>query len=80
MSVAIISTPTGRVHAMTEHLVQVDLRSDNRYLTCWIPAKVKVGQQITLKNHAEPVRLWEVLRVGEPRAAATINRGWNNNI
>ncbi len=61
-------------------LVQVDLRADNRYMTCWVEPKVKVGNTITLKNHAEPSTLWEVLRVGEPTDPSQIKRGWNNNI
>lgn len=61
-------------------LVQVELRSDNRFLTCWVEPKAKVGDRITLRNSAEPARLWDVLRVGEPRAAADIKRGWHNNI
>jgi len=61
-------------------LVQVDLRSEDRYMTCWVEPKAKVGNRITLKNFNEPDRLWEVLRVGEPRERSSINRGWNNNI
>lgn len=61
-------------------LVQVDLRSDNRYRTCWVEPRVKVGNSITLKNSTEPARLWEVLRVGEPQSPSQIKRGWNNNI
>lgn len=61
-------------------LVQVDLRSDTRYRTCWVEPRVKVGDQITLKNSDEPTRLWDVLRVGEARLASDIKRGWNNNI
>jgi len=61
-------------------LVQVDLRSDSRYMTCWVEPRVKVGNAITLKNHEEPSRLWEVLRVGEPQERSKIYRGWNNNI
>ena len=58
-------------------LVQVDLRSDDRLLTCWVAPKVKVGDQITLKDSEEPERRWDVLRVGEARAAGDIKRGWN---
>ncbi|MGQ0840004.1 hypothetical protein [Actinokineospora sp.] len=65
--------------AMTTMKVQVDLRSDNRYLTCWVEPRVKVGDRITLKNSAEPLRRWDVLRVGAPSQASDINRGWNNN-
>lgn len=59
--------------------VQVDLRSANRYLTCWVEPRVKVGDQITLKNSAEPTQRWDVLRVSAPSKAVDINRGWNNN-
>lgn len=61
-------------------LVQVDLQCGDRVLTCWVEPKVKVGQRITLKNHERPKLFWSVLRVGEPREPAQINRGWNNNI
>lgn len=63
-------------------LVQVDLRCGDRHLTCWVEhdKKVRVGNRITLKNHERPKMFWDVLRVGEPREAAQINRGWNNNI
>ena len=67
------------VHRMTM-LVQVDLRSDDRYLTCWVEPRVKVGDQITLKNSEEPGRRWDVIRVGAPQAASAIKRGWDNNI
>lgn len=61
-------------------LVQVDLIADRTRLTCWVEDKVKIGNLITLKNSDDPHRLWEVLRVGEPREHSSINRGWNNNI
>lgn len=59
--------------------VQVDLRSANRYLTCWVEPRVKVGDRITLKNSPEPTLRWDVLRVSAPSKAADINRGWDNN-
>lgn len=58
-------------------LVQVDLRSGPRVLTCWVEPRVKVGDLITLKDTDEPDRCWEVQRVGEPREAAEIKRGWD---
>jgi len=62
-------------------LVQVDLQNANRFLTCWVLAKnLKVGNFITLKNHAEPKLLWKVLRIGDPKLESSIYRGWNNNI
>jgi hypothetical protein len=60
--------------------VQVDLRSDTRYRTCWVEPHVKVGDQITLENSDEPTRRWDVLRVGAARPASDIKRGWDNNI
>jgi hypothetical protein len=65
---------------MTTMLVQVNLRSDNRFLTCWVEPRVKPGDQITLKNSAEPALRWDVLQVGDARPAGDIKRGWNNNI
>ncbi len=64
----------------TNVLVQVDLKAKDRYLTCWVEPKVKVGDRITLKNHAEPKLLWDVLRVGEPQEKSKIYHGWHNNI
>jgi hypothetical protein len=61
-------------------LVQVDLRAGDRLLTCWVEPRVKVGDQITLRNSAEPGLRWDVLRVGEPRPSGEIKRGWHNNI
>lgn len=61
-------------------LVQVDLRAGARHMTCWVEPKVKVGDQVTLKNHAEPTLRWDVLRVGEAKDRSQINRGWHNNI
>lgn len=58
-------------------LVQVDLRSDNRFLTCWVEPRVRVGDRITLKNSDIPTRMWDVLRVGSPRAATDIKHRWN---
>ena len=58
-------------------LVQVDLRSDNRYLTCWVKPVVTVGDRITLKDSDER---WDVLRVGDAHQSSDIKRGWNNNI
>lgn len=60
-------------------LTQVDLRSDNRLLTCWVEPKVVVGNRITLKDTDEPERLWEVLRVGVKQKATDVKRGWDNN-
>ncbi len=67
------------VAAMTT-LVQVDLRSGNRMLTCWVEPKVRVGDRITLKSSEEPRRHWDVLRVGTPHAATDIRRGWNADL
>jgi hypothetical protein len=65
---------------MTTMLVQVDLRSDNRYLTCWLEPRVRPGDQVTLRNSPDPDRRWDVLRVGLARPSGDIKRGWNNNI
>jgi hypothetical protein len=60
-------------------LAQVDLRSGNRLLTCWLEPRVRVGDQVTLKSSDEPTRRWDVLRVGAVRAAGDIKRGWSND-
>jgi hypothetical protein len=61
-------------------LVQVDLRSGSRYRTCWVEPRVRVGDQITLRNSDDPRLRWDVLRVGEQRRATDIKRDWSNNI
>jgi hypothetical protein len=61
-------------------LVQVDLRSNNVYRTCWVEPRVRVGDQVTLKDSVDPGRRWDVLRVGAVRSSNEIKRGWNNNI
>jgi hypothetical protein len=45
-----------------------------------VESRVKVGDQVTLKNSDEPLRRWDVLRVGEARPSTDIKRGWHNNI
>ena len=62
-------------------LVQVRLRSGPAERTCWVEARVRVGDRITLKNSDEPGRWWDITWAGaEQRTAGQINRGWNNNI
>lgn len=61
-------------------LVQVDLRSDSHHLTCWVEPRVRVGDQVTLRNFREPSWRWDVLRVGDPRDASDIKHDWHNNI
>jgi len=61
-------------------LVQADLRSGTTVLTCWLEARIKPGDQVTLKNSEDPQRWWDVVHTSEPRPAGAINRGWHNNI
>jgi hypothetical protein len=61
-------------------LVQVDLRCGDRFRTCWIEPRVRVGDQVTLKNSDDPRQRWDVLRVSEPRRASEIKHDWSNNI
>jgi hypothetical protein len=66
---------------MATELAQAHLQSGTTVRTCWIDARVKPGDDVTLKNSEDPARWWEVVRVEpERRTAAGINRGWNNNI
>ena len=46
---------------------QFSLRSDDHRTTCWLAydKRLKPGVLITLKNHPEPDRHWEIVRVGE---------------
>ena len=61
-------------------LRQDELRSGTTVRTCWLEARIKVGDSVRLKNSEDPQRWWSVVRTGEPQAADTINRGWHNNI
>jgi hypothetical protein len=66
---------------MAAELAQVRLRSGTAERTCWIEARVKPGDQVTLRNSEDPARWWDVTHVGsERKTAAQINRGWDNNI
>lgn len=66
---------------MAAKLVQVRLRSGTTERTCWTEARVKPGDQVTLKNSEDPARWWDVILVAsERKTAGQINRGWNNNI
>lgn len=44
---------------------QYELRSDDHRLTCWLESdhRLTTGTLLTLKNHPEPERHWEVVRV-----------------
>ena len=53
-------------------LAQVRLRSGTTVRTCWIEARVKPGDQVTLKNSEEPARWWDV---GPRRAGAETGHG-----
>jgi hypothetical protein len=66
---------------MAAELAQMQLRSGTAVRTCWLDARVKVRDQVTLRNSEDPARWWDVVRV-EPgrKLAAEINRGWDNNI
>jgi hypothetical protein len=61
---------------------QVQLASGTRRLTTWVDAdkRLHAGATMTLKDYAEPQRVWDILHVGTPHVATDIKRGWNNNI
>ena len=65
---------------MSKELVQCLLKSDAKYTVGWLEPKIKVGNQITLKDSSDPDRLWTVQSVSAPRSVTDIHRGWNNNI
>jgi hypothetical protein len=66
---------------MAAELAQVHLRSGTTVRTCWIEARVRPGDQVTLRNSEDPARWWDVVRVEAGlRTAGQINRGWNNDI
>ena len=66
---------------MAAELAQMYLRSGTTVRTCWLEARIKPGDRVTLRNSEEPGRWWDVVRVEPGRKLATdINRGWNNNI
>lgn len=60
-------------------LVQCKLTNGPATMTAWLDAAKgpKVGNFVTLKNVDG---LWRVEKVGKPRSAGDINRGWDNNI
>jgi hypothetical protein len=57
---------------------QFDLRSDDHRLTCWLPetAGLRVGALVTLRDHAEPDRHWEVVRMSATRLPAPPHQPW----
>ena len=60
---------------MAAELAQMHLRSGTAVRTCWLDARVKVRDQVTLRNSEDPARWWDVVRVEEDRKlAAEINR------
>ncbi|WP_130331883.1 hypothetical protein [Micromonospora kangleipakensis] len=63
-------------------MVQLQLVSDDRHLVAWVrdDRRVRVGAEVSLRDHAEPDRFWRVVAKGEPRPAGEINRGWHNDI
>jgi hypothetical protein len=65
---------------MAKLLTQAFLRSGTTVRTCWIEARVRIGDRVTLKNSEDPGMLWDVLAAGTPRPADQINHGWDNNI
>jgi hypothetical protein len=66
---------------MAAELAQVTLRSGTTERTCWVPARVREGNQVTLKDGEDHSRLWTVMHVWPGRrTAAGIPRGWHNNI
>jgi len=64
---------------MTSMVVQADLRAGNRFLTCWVEPRVRVGDQVTLQNSAEPELRWDVLRVGAASESWTVRRLCHND-
>jgi len=66
---------------MAAELAQMYLRSGTTVRTCWLDARVKARDQVTLRNSEDPSRWWDVVRVEEGRRTVSeINRGWSNNI
>jgi hypothetical protein len=57
-------------------MVQVQLVSNKAVRTCWVEDKVKVGNEITLKNSDEPDRRWKVTSVSLPRERNEIRSDW----
>lgn len=75
------SSPGGAATLVLVKHVQASLRSGTAVRVCWLPARVRRGDRVTLKNSEEPSRLWDVSWVSTTqRELDEINRGWNNNI
>lgn len=61
-------------------LTQVHLVSGSTQLVCWVDFPVTRGQIVRLKNSDDPSRWWDVAETYATRPAASIPRGWDNNI
>lgn len=61
-------------------LVQVELQSGTSRRTCWLEPRIRVGNEVTLKNSEEPTRRWKVLSVGDAAPRESIHTDWHNNI
>lgn len=62
---------------------QVMLASQTKQLVCYLDdnPKLKVGNFVTLKDHEEPKRQWEIVYVSpHVREKSSIKTTWSNNI
>lgn len=69
-------------YACAANAVQVRLRSNKLYLTCWVKdAKgrgIEVGNLITLKDYEDPNLMWEIISINEHSfEIGEINRSWH---
>lgn len=57
-------------------ITQVELRSGNDQMVCWVPAehKLKVGMTCTLQDSP---RIWDVYKVYTTQEHFELNRRWN---
>lgn len=60
--------------------VQARLKSGVRHLTAWVDRDVKVGQYVTLRDSDNPLRMWEVLSVSEPKKSKDIKSSRDYNV
>lgn len=64
-------------NALKQRWVQCELKSGSLSTVCWLPTNkpFKVGDSVTLKNHSDPERLWEVMTRGMETERGNIKKG-----
>ena len=63
-------------------MYQCVLRAGERTIVTWLSddKPFKVGNLVTLKDHAQPDLKWEVIHKGNASDLSEIKRGWDNDL